>query len=78
MKFMALSDETGWWIATVLGLASVAGVSFILFELRNAMEMPNDEDPVDFMDRPEPSSWTPPVTSSQTAVNPAPAFRTHS
>ncbi|MEO5716465.1 MAG: hypothetical protein ABIT37_23510 [Luteolibacter sp.] len=77
MSLMELSTETGWQIAAFFGCSSIAAVSFILYELRNAMEMPNDVDPVDYLDRPSPSGWTPPAASSQTAVNPAPAFRTH-
>lgn len=77
VTLLELSTETGWLIAAVLGGASIAAVSFILYELRHAMELPIEIDPVDFLDRPVPSNWTPPSAPSQTAVNPAPAFRTH-
>jgi hypothetical protein len=77
VNIMELSNETGWQIAAFFGFSSIAAVSFIIFELRNAMEMPEDVDPVDYLDLPVPSNWTPPAAPPQTAVNPAPAFRTH-
>jgi hypothetical protein len=75
VQFLALSNETGWAIAGGLGLSTLAAVTFILFELRNAMELPDDVDPVDYLNRPVPSGWKSSVGSPPVAVHAAPAFR---
>ncbi len=75
MNYMELTEETGWWIAGILGSASIASISFIMYELRNAMEMPNDEDTLAHLNLSEPPVWSAPTGSPQAGSNPVPSFQ---
>ena len=39
---------TGWIIAGSLGFSTILALTFVLYELRNAMELPDDMDPSKF------------------------------
>ncbi|MEO7098870.1 MAG: hypothetical protein ABI162_05880 [Luteolibacter sp.] len=45
VHFLELSNHMGWMIAASLALSTLLAWGFILYELRNAMELPDDLDP---------------------------------
>lgn len=70
-----LSTETGWLIMGGLGLVTALVVYLLAYEVKNAIELPEDLEMDGIYPRAESSSMTRYPTKEVMPVNPLPAFR---
>ena len=73
--FLELSNGIGWIIACSLGFSTLLALSFVLYELKNAQQLPDDMDPGKFGMFPIPPRWDQPPASSPVSGTPATSFR---
>lgn len=53
--FFELSAQSSWAVASLLGAFTLLALLFIAYELRNALELPNDVEFVEFFNHPVPT-----------------------
>jgi hypothetical protein len=75
VKVFSLSSDAGWIIAGVLSALSAVGVGLFAYEVRHAIDLPEDFEYSSPMSRPVGNSRLTFPSLGPAPVNPAPAFR---
>jgi hypothetical protein len=75
VKIFSLSPDAGWMIAGILSAFSMIGVGLFAYEVRHAIELPEDFEYASPQSRPIGNSRLTFSSVGPAPVNPAPAFR---
>jgi hypothetical protein len=76
VHFLGLSPEVGWVVAGILVAFTVAAAFVISYEVRHAIDLPEDDDFERVIHRPVSASRISFSSVAPRPIDPAPAFRT--
>jgi hypothetical protein len=75
VKIFSLSPDVGWMIAGILSALSVIGLGLFAYEVRHAIDLPDDFEHSSAKSHPVGNSRLTFSSLGPAPVNPAPAFR---